>query len=64
VFVLCVRFSVFGYRYRSPVQGVLPTVLDLVTEVKQKVHGGSQGPNWAVEPKEEKNTKFRFRNLN
>jgi hypothetical protein len=35
----------------SPVQGVLPTVLDRVTEVKQKFHGGGQGLNWAVEPK-------------
>jgi hypothetical protein len=29
---------------RSPVQGVLSTVLDLVIEMKQKFHGGSQGP--------------------
>jgi hypothetical protein len=36
----------------SPVQGVLPTVLDLVTEVKRKFHGGIQGLNWAAEPKE------------
>jgi hypothetical protein len=34
----------------SPIQGVLPTALDLVTEVKRKFHGGGQGLNWAVEP--------------
>jgi hypothetical protein len=33
-----------------PVQGVLSTVLDLVTEVKRKVHVGGQGLNCAVEP--------------
>jgi hypothetical protein len=28
----------------SPVQGVLPIVLDLVTEMKRKFYGGGQGP--------------------
>jgi hypothetical protein len=35
VFVLCAHFFVFVYR--SPVQGVLPIILDLVTELKQKI---------------------------
>jgi hypothetical protein len=38
----------------SPVQEFLPTDLDLVTDVKRKVHGGGQGLNWAVEPKGKK----------
>jgi hypothetical protein len=42
VFVLCVRFLCLCTgrglaTSRSPVQGVLPTVLDLVTGVKRKV---------------------------
>jgi hypothetical protein len=37
VFALCVRFSVFVSTSWSSVQGVLPTVLDLVIEVKRKV---------------------------
>jgi hypothetical protein len=40
----------------SPVQGVLPAVLDLVTEVKRRFYGGGQGLNWAVEPKKKKSS--------
>jgi hypothetical protein len=41
------------------VQGVPPTVLDLVTEVKRKFHGGGLALNWAVEPKEKNNLAFK-----
>jgi hypothetical protein len=38
-------------RQKSPTD-----FLDLVTEVKRKMfHGGGQGLNWAVEPKENRN---------
>jgi hypothetical protein len=38
----------------SPVQGVLPTVLGLVTEIKRKFHGGGQGRNLGVDPQKKK----------
>jgi hypothetical protein len=37
----------------SPVQGVLPTVLDLVTERKRRFMEATKAQNWAVEPQEE-----------